>query len=139
MPKLREVLLIDDNDADNFFHRRVVKKMGCTETVVTQPNGKAAIDYLTTKNAAGDYPRPDLVFLDINMPVMNGWDFLEAYDVLPPEQKAGVVVVMLTTSFNQDDRDRASKYGAVSHYLTKPLKPEGLTEVLERHFPDCLA
>lgn len=138
MPKLREVLLIDDNDADNFFHRRVVRRLDCAEAVVTQPNGKAAIEYLTTPSPSGGFPQPDLVFLDINMPVMNGWDFLEAHAALPEEQKAGVVVVMLTTSFNQDDRDRAATFGAVSDYLTKPLRPDALTKVLEKHFPNCL-
>jgi len=138
MPKLREILLVDDSDADNYFHRRVINKMGCAEAITEKPHGQAAIDYLTTANDAGVYPQPELVFLDINMPVMNGWDFLVAYQNLREEQKAGVVVVMLTTSFDEQDRDRALAFDVVSDHLGKPLRPESLKQVLEAHFPDAI-
>lgn len=63
---------------------------------------------------------PNLIFLDINMPLMNGWDFLEAYGDLPDHKKAGKVVVMLTSSFNEEERERAEAYDPVAGFLTKP-------------------
>ncbi len=76
MNKLKRVLLIDDCKATNYIHRLVIEKYGCAEAVVEVNNGREALEYLTTE-VDGSYPKPELVFLDINMPVMNGWQFLE--------------------------------------------------------------
>lgn len=133
--KLREILLVDDQEADNFLHARVIRKMGCAETVTAKLNGREAIDYLTREVEGGIPLPPDIIFLDLNMPVMNGWEFLDAYEQLDSEQHAGVVVVMLTTSLNPDDRENAAKRGIVAGFERKPLTAESLRAVLLEHFP----
>ena len=136
--KLRLILLIDDDIDDNFFHKRVINKVGITEEVVECSNGEDAIDFLMNKGKyAGEdkpYPQPDLLFLDINMPKMNGWEFLDAYDKLPPHIQGGPVVAMLTSSTNPQDIKRAMKYNIVRDYRNKPLTQDMLKNILEKYF-----
>ncbi len=135
MKKLRCVLLVDDHDADNYIHRRLIRKAGIAERTEVALHGGAALEFLTTKGPDGTYPRPELILLDINMPRMNGWEFLQAYEALPEDQTAGVVVVMLTTSLNPDDADRAERIETIDRFLNKPLTRETLFELLEERFP----
>ncbi len=132
--KLNCILLIDDNEADNFLHERVINKMNCAKKVVSVQSGEAALEFLISKG--GKSPNPDLVFLDINMPGMNGWEFLERYNKLDEAQKAKIIVVMLTTSLNNDDEDKAGNQPAITDFRNKPLTKELLAEVLKIYFPE---
>jgi CheY-like chemotaxis protein len=127
-------LLIDDSDADNFIHQRVIRKADVAHHIIVKNNGQAALDYLTTRDENDDYPVPELVFLDINMPAMNGWEFLERYDKLAPEQKAGVIVCMLTTSVAEADKQKAGELPLVETFLHKPLSQEMLVDILDDFF-----
>ncbi|MEM1095168.1 MAG: response regulator [Bacteroidota bacterium] len=134
-PILDSVLLIDDNEADNFLHTLVIEEAGVTKSIRAVQSGQAALDYLTTAGESGSYPQPDIIFLDINMPRMNGWEFLERYSALADNQKADVVVVMLTTSLNPDDREAAEQNPTIRRFENKPLTEEALLRILEEHFP----
>ena len=105
--KLNCILLIDDDKPTNFINEVVIKQLDCAEKIVVVQNGSEALDYLKSKDD-GEHPQPDLIFLDINMPAMNGWEFLEKYTELDKKQHGKVVVIMLTTSLNQDDEKKAS-------------------------------
>lgn len=131
--KLRCILLIDDNEADNFLHQTVIEDSGLAERVVAVTSGREALDFLTTREEDG-FPRPDIIFLDINMPEMNGWQFFEEYEKLDVSQRANVVVVMLTTSLNPADRERADQLGLFDSFLNKPLTEEALEAIVNRHF-----
>lgn len=135
MKKLNCVLLIDDDEPTNFIHKRIVTKWDGAEEVQIAEGGQEALNYLSSSEA-GEYPQPDIIFLDINMPGMDGWEFLEEYDQLPLAQKGGVMVMMLTTSLNPDDREKAKKYGAVAGFMNKPLTTTMLDDVRQEHFPD---
>lgn len=128
--KLNCILLIDDDDAVNFIHNRVIQKSGCTENVAVARNGQEAIEYLTTAEN-GVFPQPDLIFLDINMPVMNGWEFLDAYEHLEKEQKGKELIVMLTTSLNPDDKEKAKNIAHINDFHPKPLNSENLNKILD--------
>ena len=130
---LHEVLLIDDYEADNFLHRMVLEEMGCAETISEKNNGREALNYLTTE-VDGQLPSPDLIFLDINMPVMNGWEFLDAYAGLPQDQRRACIVAMLTTSQNPGDLSRVESSSVVSEYLSKPLTEDAVRRILEVRF-----
>ena len=135
-PRLKEVLLVDDSEADNFLNRRIIRRSGLVERIRVTYGAREALDYLSTAAADGDFPRPTLVFLDINMPGMSGWDFLEAYGELPPEQQAGVVICMITTSRAERDRRRAAEFGIVKDFSHKPLTEARFREIVARHFPE---
>ena len=119
---LKTVLLIDDNEATNMLHERIIKKAAVTENVVVKTNGKNGIDYINECLNNG-VDLPELILLDINMPVMNGWEFLQEYERVTSsvDDSNRNVVVMLTTSLNPKDMERSKSFRSVSKYLGKPL------------------
>src|SRR4051812_35217001 len=112
--KLNCILLVDDDDEDNFFHKIVIERMDVTDCIEVAENGIEALKFLKKENQA----IPELIFLDINMPKMNGWEFLEEYKKLSPDQKARITIMMLTTSANPDDIKRAESIEEVDGYKT---------------------
>lgn len=131
--KLNSILLVDDDNDCNFFHQRLIKKMEYAETVYVANNGKEAIDFLQS-TINGEHPHPDIIFLDINMPVMNGWEFIKEYQKLNENQKAKVMLIMLTTSLNPDDEEQAKNYQDIKGYKNKYLNKESMEEIIEEFF-----
>ncbi len=135
--KLNCVLVIDDDEPTNFFTHLILEESGCTNHVRIVQSGLEALDYLTRSEAGKDtalYPGPDLIFLDINMPAMDGWEFLEEYKKL--NVMSSIIVVMLTTSLFPEDKIRAEKMPEISGFENKPLTGEKLAIVLEKYFPN---
>lgn len=132
--KLDCILLVDDDPDDNYFHQIVINKMNIVNNIDIARNGIEAIEYLKNE----DINPPDLIFLDLNMPKMNGWEFLEEYKNLNIAQKSKVLIVILTTSANTEHITRAKEIPDVTGFNTKPLSEEYLMEILEAHFQDYL-
>ncbi len=135
--KLNCILLVDDDPATNFLHTRAIKGTDCAEEIATAENGEAALSYLQQRFAQ-NLPAPALILLDINMPVMNGWDFLTAYRQLPEEQKSQSKIVMLTTSMNPDDELRAKTFSEIKEFNFKPLDKAMMLDLLQKHFPELM-
>jgi CheY-like chemotaxis protein len=134
MPRpIRCILLVDDDPDDNFFHRLVIEQSGLCDEVRMAEKGLDALHYLTHTDQPG-YQRPDIIFLDINMPGMNGFEFLEHYHRLPEDQKSRLLLLMLTTSLNPIDQKRAGAFSEVNGYHTKPLSLEMLQEIVDQYF-----
>ena len=131
--KLKSILLIDDNPDDNFFHERVIKKNYPDVNVIAIQTGKEALEYLKLRKDHEDL-HPDLIFLDINMPGMNGWEFLEEHKKLAKEFQSKAIIVMLTTSDNPDDKMKAKVMNVASDFKTKPLTKEMLAEIIDKYF-----
>ncbi len=111
-----EVLIVDDDDMVIFLHKIAVAESGLSPKPAVMSNGKQALDYISrhhTPNTAF------LVLLDINMPEMDGWEFLDAIQTL--SFKAPVSVVMVTSSVDNRDRKKANTYSQVIDYIEKPL------------------
>lgn len=140
MKKLNCILLIDDNPPTNFFNKRLINKLGLAEEVYAVENGKLGLEFLTNQGEyisnGIKYPRPALILLDINMPVMDGWEFLEAYHQLSIEQKGEILIVMLSTSPNPDDLQKASSIPELSGFRQKPLTEEMLVDIFNTYFPE---
>ncbi|MEO9871633.1 response regulator [Ekhidna sp.] len=126
------IMLIDDNEDDNFFHSRVIKKTLDNPEIIVFEDAEKALAYFEeikdTKNV-----NPDLILLDINMPGMNGWEFLEAYKRLDPSIQLASIVVMLTTSENPDDFERAKEHNITTDFKIKPLTTEMVEEMIKNH------
>src|SRR5581483_3798499 len=130
--KLNCILLIDDDEPTNFLNRLTIEQSGCVRHIQIAQSGQEALDYLrncSPGGSIGSSPRPDLIFLDINMPAMDGWEFLERYRSLPSECKADIVLIMLTTSLNPDDELRTREMPEVAGFENKPLS-QGRLKVL---------
>jgi CheY-like chemotaxis protein len=123
-------MLVDDNHHDNFFHEREIKKANASNVVITKNSGMDALEYLKSKRD----PHSDLIFLDINMPGMNGWEFLQEYNALDKELQGQAVIIMLTTSDNADDVAKAGSWSFISDYITKPLTKEVMTGISRKYF-----
>lgn len=134
--KLRNILLIDDSEADNFLNSRVIRRADVAEKITITYGAQEALDYLMKAVSEDVYPKPEIVFLDINMPGMSGWDFLDAYEQLDERMKAGIIVCMLTTSHAPRDQAKAAEYAVLSDFTNKPLTKEKLMEIIARSFPD---
>ena len=131
--KLKCILLIDDCEATNFYNQIVINKLDIANSVVVVQSGMEGLEYLrNTTPDKGCFP--DVIFLDINMPGMNGWEFLEEYDKLNNLNQAHVVLLMLTTSLNPDDQAKAKELDKVNGFVNKPLQSENLQELLGTYF-----
>jgi CheY-like chemotaxis protein len=131
--ELRCIMLVDDNHDDNFFHEREIKKNNLAINVIAKKTGLEALDYLKSKKVIPNM-QPDLIFLDINMPGMNGWEFLKEYNQLDIKLHSEVIIIMLTTSDNPDDEAKAKTWDFVSDYITKPLTKEKMEVIVNRYF-----
>ena len=136
--KLNSVLLIDDDEPTNYFNSLIIEQTGCADRIYIAQSGQKALDYLTAcEHSLGNcegFPCPDLIFLDINMPAMNGWEFLKKYRDLNKEQKGKTVFVMLTTSLFSEDVLKARAIPEISGFETKPLTPEAIENIIEKYF-----
>ncbi|AXG74811.1 response regulator [Flavobacterium arcticum] len=131
MKQLKCIMLVDDNKTDNFFHERVIRKANAAETVIVKESAEEALDYLKNKaNNSADHP--DLILLDINMPGMNGWEFIEEYEKLDEHLQSKMVVVMLTTSENPDDYALSKKHDVLADFKTKPLTVKMLEDMISK-------
>lgn len=133
---LHNVMLIDDNPNDNFYHQRIISKSNICKDVIIKQSGNDALDFLKQASKEEQPIPPDLIFLDINMPEMNGWEFLAEYNQLDDHLKGKVVVIMLTTSDNPDDLDKAKSLSPIplKDFKTKPLTKEMLEDIMDKYF-----
>jgi CheY-like chemotaxis protein len=131
--KLKSILLVDDNEFTNIFNRRFLEKLNIANQVYTARNGKEALEFLRRMIEDRSITKPDLILLDLNMPVMSGWEFIDEYRKLENESKHGKIIV-LTTSPNPEDEAKAMSIELVADYIKKPLTKEIVSELIEMHF-----
>jgi CheY-like chemotaxis protein len=136
MPLIDTVLLIDDDEINNMICTKIISKNDFATNVVACSSARQGLKYLQDALADGAKPLPTVIFLDINMPVMNGWDFLDQYKQMPGLADKGIVLIMLSSSSSTNDLTRAQSYPQVSDYITKPLTAAHLQHVRDRFFKD---
>ncbi len=132
--KLNCVLLVDDDDDCHFFNQRLLNKLDCTEQISIVNNGKEALDYLS-KAILGAATLPELILLDLNMPLIDGWEFLDEFEKMDQNICGKIVIIILTTSIHPADKEKAKEYKSVADFKIKYLSKEACSKLLLAHFP----
>ncbi|ETZ21445.1 response regulator [Pedobacter sp. V48] len=123
------MLVIDDDDINIFIIKKVIEKTGYEVDMISKSNGQLAVDYLSSiANNVEIFPH--IILVDINMPVLNGWEFLEVYEKLNI-QRQKVFLYMLSSSVYEYDIEKAKGFKAVDGFISKPLTIERLKELLQ--------
>lgn len=122
------IILVDDNRIDNKLHSRLIKRSGLAKNILCFETGEQVLEYLRSPGALP----VDLMFLDINMPRMTGFEFLEAAGGEFGNAFAPSVIVMLTTSMDPLDRERAENFPVIRDYIMKPLNGDEFHRVLDQ-------
>lgn len=123
-----QIMIIDDNFATNNFHRRLIEKSGIAREVILLKNGKEGIDFFIKAPT-----KPALVLLDLNMPIMNGFEFLGVLNtLLSPEEKQHTHVVILSSSDETRDEERCKELYANLSYAEKPLTQTIIEKIASR-------
>jgi len=119
--EIRNCLIVDDSRPDQFYAKAVIEHFDPDINIYQAWDGREALNMMSDENV-----RPDVIFLDINMPGMNGHEFLEEYNTWEDES---AVVIMLTSSDQKKDIEKANAYKCVREFLTKPLDQDGLVKI----------
>jgi CheY-like chemotaxis protein len=131
MKKLKSICLIDDDKTTNFIHKTIIDDLEVADNVEIFEDGEDAFQYIKSTAFIGECP--ELILLDINMPCANGFDFLEAFNLLEFASKRDVVIIMLTTSSLKMDVEKAKAFD-IDDYIVKPLTKDILRELIKKHF-----
>jgi CheY-like chemotaxis protein len=131
--KYHNVMLIDDNEIDNLINQKMIEASDICENIFVHSGAKGAIEFLKNieKLAKGplDLYLPEVIFLDIDMPLMDGFQFLDEFEKLSDVVKNNCKVIMLTSSLNPQDMSKAKKNKYVLKYLNKPLTQDNLKKI----------
>lgn len=120
------VMLIDDNEIDNIINEKIIEANQFADRILIFQTGQEALDYLAQQ--AGELP--EIVFLDINMPIMDGFQFLDEFEKMPESVTSKCKVIMLSSSISPRDIDRAASRKHVKKYLNKPLNSRYLEAIV---------
>jgi CheY-like chemotaxis protein len=131
--KFHTVMLVDDNEIDNLINQKMIEASNIAENIFVHSGAKSAIEFLKNieklaKGPVGLY-LPEIIFLDIDMPLMDGFQFLDEFERLSDSIKNHCKVVMLTSSLNPQDMNKAKKNQFVLKYINKPLTQENLKKL----------
>jgi CheY-like chemotaxis protein len=130
--KYRTAMLIDDSEMDNFINQKIIEATSTAEKIYTNTNGLSALEFLNNLYVQRDNldeMLPDVIFVDLNMPLINGFQFIEKFYELPEEFSGKSKIVILTSSLNENDRDMAHKLNPKIIFLNKPLTEESLLSI----------
>jgi len=134
MAKLSSILLVDDDPTNNFLNQRLLLRLDAAERILVAENGQEALTMLHRDSTLPQPRYPNLILLDVQMPVMGGIDFLRAYQQLPPTQQQASTIVMLTTSTDSQDLAHLEALPAAG-LVSKPLTPEKLALIFQQYLP----
>lgn len=126
---IKLVMLVDDSSLDNMIHARVIKKSGLVEDIIVFEYAEDALAHLKSADHG-----VDVILLDVNMPRMDGYEFLAEYERLADVQQAKTIIIMLSTSTRDEEADRAKQCPYVIDYHSKPLDVATVETIAEKFF-----
>ncbi|SFW53387.1 response regulator [Cellulophaga fucicola] len=130
MNKIHSACIIDDDPIFVYGTKRIMKDVDFCEEIHVFENGLDAIEELNRLRVAKE-KLPKLIFLDLNMPIMNGWEFLDDFQKIPRHIREGVIIYIISSSIDPRDIERVKTYDIVSDYILKPVTPKDLQNLLE--------
>lgn len=126
------ICLIDDDRIYQFTAKRIIELVSPSQKVLIFSNGKEAIDFFNQRKFNAEQ-LPDVIFLDINMPIMNGWEFLEAYSNVRTEVSKTITIYMVSSSVDEKDKLRSKGFIDVKDFIVKPLNLTEMRKILDAH------
>jgi CheY-like chemotaxis protein len=130
--KYKAVMLIDDNEIDNLINQKMIEASSIAEHILSHTGAKAALEFLRNVEKMAVVKAdmlPEIIFLDVDMPLMDGFQFLDEFEKLSDDIKKHCNIVMLTSSINPQDLNKAKKSSHVKKYLNKPLTQDVLEKL----------
>ena len=121
------IILIDDNEASNYYHKIIINDSALVKRADFFSNPEKALQFFSRNQPLSPSPAPDLVFLDINMPLLNGWEFVE--ELMQLQLPKYPPIIMLSTTKNPYDQEKLEQYTLIKGMYTKPLDEEILKEI----------
>lgn len=131
MKHLKKLILVDDDEIIVYLTKRLVKETNLVELTKVFGNGSDAINYLK-ENRNNTHLLPEIIFLDLFMPIMDGWQFLEEYALLKPKIDTQIIIYIITSSVSPEDIIRAKNIKEVTDYIIKPITKENFIAILEK-------
>ena len=122
-------IVIDDSKLDCFIADKIIQNTGRSASINTFQQPAEALEHIKNVNATRE--GKTIVFVDIQMPIMNGFEFVEAFEALDEEFKKPFIIYMLSSSINENDITRVRRYPSVKQFLNKPLSAKTMATVLE--------
>lgn len=131
-PQTVSILLVDDDEINNFISIKLIKKALVSSEIKACLNGKFAIDELLKMKEEGAQNLPDYILLDINMPLMNGWEFLDEYERQNIDPSGRTKIYIISSSVFSNDINKAKSYPLVKDFISKPLNIDKIRELFEQ-------
>ena len=133
-PILDLIMLVDDDDTTNHVNKRLLTRLNAAKEIKVMTNGEEALTYLQNATAGNGEIIPNLIFLDIKMPVMDGFTFLEAYENQDLGSNKPAIILMLTSSASFYDLERLKNFKKVKRHISKALTDADVREILQEYF-----
>ncbi|WP_119079724.1 response regulator [Chitinophaga alhagiae] len=130
MKPLKSIFIVDDDPIHQQITEIMLHRLSISEAVSRFSDAQDALDHIRA-NMHDARAMPDIILLDLNMPVMDGWEFLEAFDAVRSTLPSKIKVYVLTSSIDEKDRERVSRFTFVEGYLTKPLSKEIILQLAQ--------
>lgn len=129
MNQLESAFIVDDDPIHQFGMKVLLRKLEFSKEVMVFHNGQEAMDALLDMLGIGQQ-FPSIIFLDLNMPIKDGWGFLDDFVKIPHQNREKVMVYVVSSSINPRDQERAREYEGVSNYMVKPVNESELKRIL---------
>ena len=123
-------IVIDDSKLDCFIAEKIIRNTGMNDTIMSFTEAKDALEHIKKAPYAHDNTKTILI-VDIQMPLMNGFEFVEAFEKLPQEIQNNYIIYVLSSSINENDLNKVRSYRSVKHFLNKPLTSNTLSALIE--------
>jgi CheY-like chemotaxis protein len=134
LDRLNTILLVDDDEASNFLHSIFINKLDLDVNINSALNGQEAIEFILGKGQE-ELELPCMVMLDLRMPIMDGWQFMKAYEEhVPKKLKEQITIVLVTISDNKEDKERAIANEYIADFAQKPLSDTTFKALIQKHY-----